>query len=122
MYRSTIRTTEPCSNVILTVYAVSGANIMLRFWLNLVFTGSDDAPPQLHGYISCVHQVLEELLTSQKNVNRHLESKKNVNLTVDLLSLDIYYAPGPEVLTYRSQILRGLESELRPGFRPETES
>ena len=33
--------------------------------------------------------------------------KKKINLTIDLLSLGIY-APGPQVLTYRPQILRGV--------------
>ena len=48
-------------------------------------------------------------LTSQKKFQfRHLESqKKKSNLTIDLLSLGIY-APGPQVLTYRPQILQGV--------------
>ena len=48
-------------------------------------------------------------LTSQKKSNfaiRHFQKKKS-NLTIDLSSLGIY-APGPQVLTYRPQILRGL--------------
>ena len=41
--------------------------------------------------------------------------KKTVNLTIDLLSLGIY-APGPQVLTYRTQIFAG-SSNLNFVFR-----
>ena len=47
-------------------------------------------------------------MTSQKKIQfRHLESQKHSTLTIDFLSLGIY-APGPQVLTYRPQILRGV--------------
>ena len=48
-------------------------------------------------------------LTSQEKKINFATSKikKKFNLTIDLLSLGIY-APGPQVLTYRPQILRGV--------------
>ena len=48
-------------------------------------------------------------MTSQEKKINFATSKikKNNNLTIDLLSLGIY-APGPQVLTYRHQILRGV--------------
>ena len=52
---------------------------------------------------------------AKKIISPPRKSKKNI-LTIDLLSLDIY-APRPQVLTYRPQILREFESELRSGFR-----
>ena len=47
-------------------------------------------------------------MTSQKkNSFATSKVKKKIKLTIDLLSLGIY-APGPQVLTYRPQILRGV--------------
>ena len=49
-------------------------------------------------------------MTSQKKNNfaiRHFQKKK-INLTIDPLSLGIY-ALGPQVSTYRPQILRGVQ-------------
>ena len=54
---------------------------------------------------STIVNILEEFTQSKKRKFRHLESHKKGNITVDLLSLGIY-APGPQVLTYRPQILR----------------
>ena len=45
-------------------------------------------------------------MTSQKKTPFAI-FKKEINLTIDLLSLGIY-APGPQVLSYRTQILRGV--------------
>ena len=44
---------------------------------------------------------------SKKNPISQPRKSKKSNLTIDLLSLGIY-APGPQVLTYRPQILRGV--------------
>ena len=47
-------------------------------------------------------------MTRQKNVNFAIgRPQKNVNLTIDLLSPGIY-APGPQVLADRPQVLRGV--------------
>ena len=49
-----------------------------------------------------------QLTRQTKNGNHHsLFSKKNVNLTIDLVSLGIY-APGPQVLTYRPRFCGGV--------------
>ena len=74
----------------------------IRYTLNLTLTRM--------GRIVEVEQVssVYSKLTSQKNINFTTSKvKKTVNLTVDLLSLGIY-APGPQVSTYRPQILRGV--------------
>ena len=57
--------------------------------------------------LDVVHQPAHAQVTSQNNLFRHLESQKRINLATDLLSLGTY-APGPQVLTFRSQILRGV--------------
>ena len=46
---------------------------------------------------------------------RHFQ-ENTFNLTIDPSSLGIF-APGPQLSTYRPQILREFESELRFGFR-----
>ena len=62
----------------------------------------------LRGGDVCFFVFLTCQLTSQKKINfaiRHFQ--KTINLTIDRLSLGIY-APSPQVLTYRPQILRGV--------------
>ena len=53
-------------------------------------------------------KIIEAQLISQKNVNFATSKvKKNVNLTIDLLSLGVN-AMEPQVLTYLPQTLRGV--------------
>ena len=55
-------------------------------------------------------KVIQHLTSQKKKINfaiRHFQKKNNNNLTIDPLSLGIY-APSPQVLTYRPQILRGI--------------
>ena len=57
----------------------------------------------LMGYKEVTHSSFDKSKIMQY---RHLERKKS-NLIIDLLSLGVY-AAGPQVLTYRPHILRGV--------------
>ena len=70
--------------------------------------GGNDCTPWKSARGSRLHAVEVFHLTGQKNVNFAIRRvQKKVNITIDLLSLDTK-APGPQVWTYRLQILRGV--------------
>ena len=73
--------------------------VSARFWYSLYI-------PQSQFIYFTNKSMLNNWQVKKKKINFATSKvKKKFNLTIDLLSLGVY-APGPQVLTYRSQILR----------------
>ena len=86
------------------------SGILIQFWLNKEpKLSAAECLPQLSAFVSCyTRRTPKTQVTSQeKHFNFATSKIKKINLTIDLLSLGIY-VPGPQVLTQRPQILRGV--------------